>query len=81
MVSPYLTQGDIRLEFRVWRGSRALDGIWRRGCEQPINAKAAAARNTRAEPTDESQASNDKQIRPAFTEMEPADVFTVCIQK
>lgn len=25
MVSPYLTQGDISLEFPVWRGSRALE--------------------------------------------------------
>lgn len=47
-----------------------------RGCEQSINTEAAAARNARAE----SQASNDKQIKPSYTEMEPADVFTVRFQ-
>lgn len=48
--------------------------------EQSISAEAGAARNTRAEPTCESQASNDKQIRLGYTEMELADVFTVRFQ-
>ena len=63
-----------------WTGSQDPGGIWRRGCEQSINTEAVAARNTRVEPADESQASNDKQIRPGYTEMEPADVFTVRFQ-
>lgn len=46
-----------------WTGSQDRGGIWRRGCERSINTEAAAARNTCTEPTDESQASNDKQIR------------------
>lgn len=58
-------------------GSQDQGGIWRSGCEQSINAKAEAARNTHPEPADESQARNDKQIRPGYVEMEPADVFTV----
>lgn len=66
--------------FACRTGSQDRGSIWRRGCGQSINTEAVAARNTCTEPTDESQASNDKQIRTGYTEMEPADVFTVRFQ-
>lgn len=51
------------------------------GGKWSIGAEAVAAENTCTGPAEESQASNDKQIRPGSMEMEPADVFTVCFQK
>lgn len=54
-------------------------GVWRK-TEQVITVEVEAARNTCSEPTDESQPSNDKQIRLGYTEMEPADVVAVRFQ-
>jgi len=61
-------------------GFSGLAGIWRESFEQSINTEVRAARHICSGSTDESQASNDKQIRQGYMEMEPADAVADCLQ-
>lgn len=82
MFSPYLTQGDIRLDSCVADGGHRLGtASGGEAVNSPLTQRLRLPETLAQSPQMKAKPVMTNKLGPAYTEMEPADVFTVCIQK